>query len=70
MNVEECGELPVFVDDVNGQLISKWKLSWLERLQVLWRGYVWMGVMGSKHPPIWVSSEKTPFNYEKPTGGI
>lgn len=47
----ECGRLPVGVYD--GQVISCWKLSWKERLQMLFCGRLWVFVFsGATQPPI------------------
>jgi len=59
MTKEECGDLPVFTDEE--KCISKWKLSWKERVLVLFKGFVWVWVFtGSTQPPISIST-KYPF---------
>ncbi len=40
------------VNRSHGILLSRWRLSWLERLSVLLRGYVWLAVKGDTQPPI------------------
>lgn len=56
----ECGSLPCFTDGF--QTISLWKLNWIERLQILWRGKLWLSVLsGSTQPPVWLTTERTPF---------
>ena len=34
-----------FVDDPQGRIAFCWKLTWRERLSVLWRGVLWHQVM-------------------------
>lgn len=49
----------LFIYTDKQQCISKWKLSILERLQVLIFGYIWLGIgSGSKQPPVWLSSKR------------
>ena len=60
MTEAECGELKVFSD--GQQCISYWRLSWRERLALLWRGHIWLSVRNGKtQPPVWLSAEKTVF---------
>lgn len=51
MTTDECGALPVYSD---GNLcISLWSLSWLERVNVLLFGRVWLYVIaGRSQPPV------------------
>lgn len=44
--------------------ISKWKMTWLERLMCLWQGYCWLHVMGTSHPPVTIETDY-PFEREK-----
>lgn len=40
---EEYRPLPAYrQDDRDGIVISCWKLTWLERLKLLWTGRLWM----------------------------
>ena len=57
---EECASLPVYND---GEVcISKWRMSWIERLHCLIRGYVWIWVLsGATQPPIAIDATKTVF---------
>lgn len=60
MTDEECSSLDVFSDGIN--CISKWKMSWRERLHCLCRGYVWLYVVsGQTQPPVSVVAKKTVF---------
>ncbi len=38
-------------------LISRWKLSFRERIRVLFGGSIWLGVIGERHPAVILSSE-------------
>lgn len=60
----ECGTLPVWCD--GKQCVSCWKPSIKERINILFGGKVWLGVMSGKtQPPVFVAGErvfqKTPF---------
>lgn len=58
MTDEECA--PLRVHDTGEALISCWRLTWRERLGVLFRGRVWLWIMGQGHPPVVVEAE-SPF---------
>lgn len=45
-----------------GYLISKWEMTWRERLACLFRGHVWLHVWGSSHPPLTL---ETNYPFEK-----
>jgi len=55
--------LPVFSD--GEQIISKWELSWKEKIQALFYGSVWLHVLspGTQHP-VNIQTYKTPFTRE------
>jgi hypothetical protein len=58
---DEVYALPVWT---NGFLfISKWKLTWKERLVVPFTGAVWLHVVSGSHPPVTIESS---FPFEKP----
>lgn len=60
MTDEECMPLPVYCD--GHQCISCWRMTWRERFAALWRGKIWLSVLGGQtQPPVWVSVERTPF---------
>lgn len=43
----------------DSEVISKWRLTWKERLEVLIYGHVWLRVRHqSIHPPVWVQGGK------------
>lgn len=56
MTDEECGSLPAYADGLHN--ISCWSMSLKERLAALFKGVVWIDVMGSAQPPIWLGTEK------------
>lgn len=59
MTREECGELGVYTDGT--RCLSLWTLTWRERLQVLFRGRVWLWVLsGYTQPPVALAAE-SPF---------
>lgn len=41
--------LPAWRGD-DGRVVTRWKLSWKERLQVLLGGSIWLSVLTLKHP--------------------
>ena len=55
----EVMDLHAHKDDRN-QSISCWRMSWRERIRILFTGRVWLSVMGEQHPPVCVMGE-TPF---------
>ena len=60
MTDEECGSLWVYDDGT--QCISCWKLNFWQRLNALFRGKIWLSVLGGgTQPPVWLQSYKTPF---------
>ncbi len=56
----KCGNLWVFND--GKQSISCWKLSFWQRIKVLFFGRIWLSVFsGMSQPPVWLSCFKTVF---------
>ena len=49
--------LPVFKTEQNF-LISRWKLSWLERVRILLTGYLWLTIHGHAQPPVRLDTEE------------
>ncbi|MCE5277172.1 MAG: hypothetical protein LLG03_03985 [Planctomycetaceae bacterium] len=49
-----CNDLPVFND--GQQYLTCWKLSWRQLIDVIFRRRVWLCILGSYHPPVWVAS--------------
>ncbi len=54
----QCGNLPAFKGE--GQVISCWRLTFWERLLLLFTGRLWFSVIGDDQPPIWLGVH-TPF---------
>ena len=64
MSEEECESLWVFTNDK--QCISLWKLSFIDKLKILFYGKIWLSVLsGHRQPPVWLSVNKTVFEKEK-----
>lgn len=41
------------------QSVSRWQLTWRERVQAMWHGHVWLGVLsGESQPPVYVATDK------------
>mgnify|MGYP006966148151 FL=1 len=56
MTESECQSLPVWCD--GKQCVSCWKPTLKERLNILFRGKVWLGVLSGKtQPPVFVAGE-------------
>lgn len=63
MTEKECSPLAVWND--GRECISKWQMTFGERLHCLFRGYVWLRVLsGHTQPPVSVVAEKTLFRRE------
>lgn len=50
---EGCVDLPALC--INGEIISLWTLTFKERLKVLFGKNIWLHIMGSKQPPVYLS---------------
>lgn len=44
--------------------VSKWRMSWRERISALFKGHVWLHVWGQTHPPLAIETEY-PFERRK-----
>lgn len=63
MTDDQCSSLHVWTD--GSHCWSKWRLTWRERLGVLCRGHVWLGVRsGATQPPVCVTAI-FPFDYSE-----
>lgn len=49
-DMPECKSLQVLEGD--GMIVSRWKMSWRERLSALIFGIVWVKLATSRQPPI------------------
>lgn len=45
-----------------GLVISKWKLTWRERIKILFTGNLWFSAWGNTHPPV---SHSVDYPFEK-----
>lgn len=63
-DVVEVKGLPIFT---NGeQCVSRWSLTWRERLAVLWHGHVWLALLSGKtQPSVVLTADKTYFATER-----
>lgn len=59
VNVESIDSIDVWTD--GQQIVSKWKLSVWERIQVALFGHLWVSVLSLKLPPMSISSEREYF---------
>lgn len=58
---QKVGALPIFTD--GDQCVSKWRLTFGERLKVFWYGHIWLGIhSGRTQPPVWLSADKEKFS--------
>lgn len=55
---DKVEQLPAFRGE--GQVISCWKLTFWERLKLLFTGRLWFSVIGDAPPPVWMGVD-TPF---------
>lgn len=60
---DDVYSLHVWRHPEGGMVISKWKMTWRERLSCLWNGYVWFHCWGNTHPPMTI---ETSYPFEKP----
>ena len=64
--MDNCDPLPVFWDAPKQTLISLWRPSLLERISIALFGRVWLGVIGSSHPPVWIAGKRRMLEPIKP----
>lgn len=58
-DIPNCTDLPVFKD--GEQIISKWRMSWRERLSALFFGVAFVSVLSPKTSPplaVWVERQR------------
>lgn len=53
-------DLPIIRGDMEGTpiVISCWGMTWRERIAAFLTGRVWLQVMGSTQPPVFLTGEK------------
>lgn len=59
---DEVYALPVWHTPGHPAFISKWRMTWKERLHCLLFGYVWLHVLSAAHPPV---SIETHYPFER-----
>ena len=65
MTDEECGSLPVFSDGEQF-CVSRWKLSLLDKIRIIFFGKIWLGIIsGETQPPVWLDCRRSIFE-ERP----
>lgn len=57
-DMPECGSLHTFHDKEKGTFISFWKISEEQLERVNAEGGIWLGVIASAHPPVFLVTEK------------
>jgi len=53
---ENVYPLPIWRHPEGGMVISKWKMTWRERLMILRQGHVWFHSWGNTHPPVTIET--------------
>ena len=44
--------LPAYQDDIDGgRIFHCWKLTWIERIKILFSGKLWINVLNFRQPP-------------------
>ena len=61
---DQVYDLPVWQHPQGDFVMSKWKMTWRERLHCLFRGHVWLHSQSNTHPPITIETFY-PFQQEK-----
>lgn len=58
---EDVLDLPVWTD--GSQVVSKWQMTWLDRIKALFYGHIWISLLTNSHtqPPLALSVDKTIF---------
>lgn len=58
VDMPECGTLPVLLDKEKGVFVSFWPISPDQLERVKEGGGIWLGVIASSHPPVFLTIEK------------
>jgi len=62
MTDEQCGFLPIYIDDDKTYCLSCWKPTLKERLSILLFGRIWLWVMsGETQPPVSLEAVRNVF---------
>ena len=56
---DECKPLPYFKYEDDGQIVTRWRLTWVERLRVLLFGSLWLYIITDGEPlqPVLIKAE-------------
>lgn len=54
---ETVNPLPVWHHPQGGMVVSKWRISFRQRIQLLWTGHIWFFAWANTHPPISMTTE-------------
>ncbi len=57
VNIIINNEIPV--NQNCGILLSRWEMSWRERLSILWHGKMWLAIRGNNMPPVLLSGDQS-----------
>ncbi len=63
MTVDECADLPAYRSDDPPMIVSCWELTEDERIDIANKGRLFLGVMGTAMPPVWIAADN-PFDQE------
>ena len=67
---ENVYPLPIWRHPEGGMVISKWEMTWRERIACFWNGHVWFHSWRNTHPPVTIEttfpfeSDKVPFGQD------
>jgi hypothetical protein len=58
-------EIPANVVKGHNMVLTRWGMTWRERLSILWHGKVWLAVKGQNMPVVLLSGDQA-FEIENP----
>lgn len=62
MTEEECAPLAIYQEPDKGYCLSCWRVTWRERLSILFFGRVWLWVInGPSQPPVALAGVRSVF---------
>ena len=55
---DDLGGLPCLKDEEQGQIVSLWRIPFWQRVRLLIRGKIWLGVLGGSEtqPRVWMET--------------
>lgn len=57
-HTDSLGVLPLRFDYCGPVMVSCWRVSWRDLLRMLFTRKVWLVVMGKRHPPLFLETDK------------